>query len=326
MQAGEEEYKAQLTKNRLSSTSSKDSGHTSGSMDRTSTGSSQSSQSSARDGKEEDLAPRPPLHTFSKSNQKPSDCMYSTDSEFYYVDGKLQEIDDFYREVKNAERLIEPGRENVSVVIDPVYEIIPEVSDGDELYCLPHDSKPSSKQENSKLRNKSQEKIKSICRSISSPMKMNEFLQNKVRRSTSNYRQSDQQGVDIKSWLPLNNNNNNNNNNTVSLQPHVRSQQSSSLRLTASSLVGGGSSLTLLPSKPSSDIMYTNISNLQRTMKDQQEALLHQLHQPQFVAPPPPSQPPPSQPDTEQHWEWRIKVSHLHLLLPPLIIPLSGEA
>merc|ERR1719213_974469 len=43
-------------------------------------------------------------------------------------------------------------------------------------------------------------------------------------------------------------------------------------------------------------------------MRDQQEALLHQLHQPQFVAPPPPSLPPPNQPESDQHWEWRIKV------------------
>merc|ERR1719471_1005988 len=258
-------------------------------MDRTSTGSSPSSPSSTREGKEE---------TQPAAKPRPSDCIYSTDSEFYYVDGKLREIDDFYREVRKAERLSEAP--SLGVVIDPVYEIIPEVSDGDDLYCLPQDSKPSSKQENNKLRNRSQEKIKSICRSISSPMKMNEFLQNKVKRSTSNYRQSDQLGVDIQSWLPVNNNNNNS-----------ISQKSSSLRLTSSSVVGGGSSLTLVPpSKPSSDIMYTNINNLQRTMRDQQEALLHQLHQPQFVAPPPPSLPPPNQPETDQHWEWRIKVSH----------------
>ena len=40
-----------------------------------------------------------------------------------------------------------------------------------------------------------------------------------------------------------------------------------------SSVVGGGSSQTLVPpSKPSTDIMYTNINNLERTIRDQREA------------------------------------------------------
>ena len=246
MQDGED-CRAQRDKNRLSSSSSKDSGHNSGSMDRTSTGSSQSSQSQS-DGRAENISVlQPPAFA------RPSECLYSTDSDFYYVDGKLKEINDFYREVKNAERLGvngvggvgEPPSHGQGVVIDPVYEIIPECSDGDEMYCLPQDSRLNSKPESGKLRNKSQEKIKSICRSISSPMKMNEFLQNKVRRSTSNYRQSEP----CQSWLPSNNNNNNNNNNnTISLPPPPpppTSSTSSSLRLTARK---GGSSLSLVPS------------------------------------------------------------------------------
>merc|ERR1719334_3132701 len=34
---------------------------------------------------------------------------------------------------------------------------------------------------------KSQEKLKSLCRSISSPMRMNEYLMSKVKRSSSNH-------------------------------------------------------------------------------------------------------------------------------------------
>merc|ERR1719410_1602494 len=124
-------------------------------MDRTSTGSSQSSQSQS-DGRAENISVlQPPAFA------RPIECLYSTDSDFYYVDGKLKEINDFYREVKNAERL-GGGVCSESVVIDPVYEIIPECSDGDEMYCLPQDSRQdsrldSSKQENNKFRNKSQE-------------------------------------------------------------------------------------------------------------------------------------------------------------------------
>ena len=266
-----------------------------------------------------------------------SDFIYSTDSDFYYVDGKLKEIDDFYREVRNAERLHENNKLNVApVIIDPVYEIIAEVSDADELYCLPHDTKKdiSNNHDNKKLKLKPQDKIKSICRSISSPLKMNEFLHNssnnsKVKRSNSSYRQcgEDQHDINIQSWLrqdttalPQPNNNNN----------HTVSSNVSSLRLQPNK---HGSSLTLV--KPSSNIMYTNINNLQQTIRDQQEQLLTQLgHQrPQFVAPPPPAGPPPppqhnsnviqqheqstsfmSPGDSntisggDQHWEWRIKV------------------
>ena len=75
--------------------------------------------------------------------------------------------------------------------IDPIYEMIPEICESDDMYCLPQDSKPSiiiqpqSPQRENKIKLKSQEKLKSLCRSISSPMKMNEFLLNKVKRSTS---------------------------------------------------------------------------------------------------------------------------------------------
>jgi len=365
-----DDYKAILNKNRLSSTSSKDSGHNSGSIDRTSTGSSQSSSSreDANFKSKEDLYPaakeiqQPPIRvspSLIKSapikNISTGDCIYSTDSEFYYVDGKLKEIDDFYREVKNAERLKENNKVNSSVahppvVIDPVYEIIPECSDADELYCLPQDSKPVIVTNNNKFKMKPQEKIKSICRSISSPLKMNEFLQSsssnnqqsKVKRSTSSYRHNTAADVNIGSWLrpadiqPAAVVQKHNNNNAA-----VKTPQNGS----PSSLILQGSSLTLVSNNsgtgklaPSSDIVYTNINNLERTMRDQQEKLMCQInnqgHQrPQFVAPPPPSHPPPAasntinssviqheqstsfmtpssggQAESDQHWEWRIKV------------------
>ena len=371
----------------MSSTSSKDSGHNSGSIDRTSTGSSQSSSSheennfkskeelypTGKDIQQQPLSISPCLIKSAPiKNISTGDCIYSTDSEFYYVDGKLKEIDDFYREVKNAERLKENNKvnnlvtsRNAPVVIDPVYEIIPECSDADELYCLPQDSRPVIVN-NNKIKMKPQEKIKSICRSISSPLKMNEFLQSsnsqqsKVKRSTSSYRHN-AADVSIGSWLrpadlqqhpsaaALQKHNNNN--------AAVKTPQNGS-----SSLLLKGSSLTLVSNNsgtakppPSTDIVYTNINNLERTMRDQQEKLMCQInnqgHQrPQFVAPPPPSHPPPApashpappasstinssviqheqstsfmtpsstvggQADSDQHWEWRIKVRKIELFL-----------
>merc|ERR1712106_408033 len=72
-------------------------------------------------------------------------------------------------------------------------------------------------------------------------------------------------------------------------------------------------------------IVYTNIDNLERTIRAQQEKLMHQINQKtKFIAPPPPMHPPPSlnhhekstsfmtdQPDhreKDSNWEWKIKV------------------
>ena len=60
--------------------------------------------------------------------------------------------------------------------------MIPEMSESDDTYCISQDSKPrrifqpQSPLKDSKVKLKSQEKLKGLCRSISSPMKMNEFL------------------------------------------------------------------------------------------------------------------------------------------------------
>merc|ERR1712002_481750 len=73
--------------------------------------------------------------------------MYSTDSEFYYVDGKLKDISEFYKEMKfrgvhSNDHLVRDIHNNY---IDPIYEIIPEISESDDMYCLPQDSKLNSK-------------------------------------------------------------------------------------------------------------------------------------------------------------------------------------
>ena len=56
--------------------------------------------------------------------------VYSTDSEFYYVDGKLKDISEFYKEMKyRGVRSIEPlFNATTNNNIDPIYEMIPKLS------------------------------------------------------------------------------------------------------------------------------------------------------------------------------------------------------
>merc|ERR1719341_3248241 len=94
------------------------------------------------------------------------------------------------------------------------------MSESDDMYCIPQDSKPriiiqpQSPCRENKIKLKSQDKLKSLCRSISSPMKMNEFLLNKVKRSTSNHNHNmlnecntrqptndKEKNVDVQTWL-----------------------------------------------------------------------------------------------------------------------------
>ena len=70
--------------------------------------------------------------------------IYSTDSEFYYVDGKLKDISEFYKEinfkgVRSSNHFVTDVQNNY---IDPIYEMIPEMSESDDMYCNPRDSKP----------------------------------------------------------------------------------------------------------------------------------------------------------------------------------------
>ena len=127
----------------------------------------------------------------------------------------------------------------------------------------------------------------------------------------------------------------------------TRRENEPSLRLGATN-ASSGSTLSLLPpneQKPSSGIVYTNLDNLERTIRLQQERLLREreeerlMMRPKFSAPPPPNHPPPqhlntlqtssppppplptpsghelatsfrgeSTRDTSGTWEWKIKV------------------
>merc|ERR1711892_788029 len=97
--------------------------------------------------------------------------IYSTDSEFYYFDGKLKDISEFYKEMKcrgvrSNDQLVTDVQSNY---IDPIYEMIPEMSESDDMYCIPQDSKPKIRIQpqcplkGNKVKLKSQERLKSLC-------------------------------------------------------------------------------------------------------------------------------------------------------------------
>ena len=382
-----------LSFSRLSSTSSKDSGHNSGTIDRSTTASSNSASSKTSEESEELLKKRSKCEEEEKSEAPSSslsvtkspthllpksDLLYSTDSEFYYVDGKLEQISDFYRELKH--RGVSDQHNHITnniannmdsmnnFIIDPIYEMIPEGSEAEELYCLPQDSRlqaavSSTRQSSAPPARpkfvKSQEKLRSLCRSISSPMRMNEYLMSRVKRSNSNHSESNNQVVDVHTWLRTESQPQNEGHErlqqpplpegierTRQLNENGRSttrENEPSLRL-GSTNTSSGSTLSLVPpcaeqKQNNGGIVYTNLDNLERTIRLQQERLLREreeerLLRPRFSAPPPPSHPPPhhqpgaplpqvalpsghelatsfrgeSSRDSHGTWEWKIKV------------------
>jgi len=341
-----------LSKNRLSSASSKDSGHNSGTIDRSTTNSSNSASSKMSSKSMDDMISKAKddhnvSFPSSKSNMlgDSKGSIYSTDSEFYYVDGKLKDISEFYKEIKcrgvrSSNHLVTDVQNNY---IDPIYEMIPEMSESDDMYCIPQDSRsriqPQSPLNERRVKLKSQEKLKSLCRSISSPMKMNEFLLNKVKRSTSNHNHNmlnecntkqptseKEAHFDVQTWLRETEKSKVLKSNHIQCpEPSMRLNSSNHPTGSTLSLVVSNSSETKYSPTADNGIVYTNFDNLERTIRVQQEKLLNQINQkPKFIAPPPPMHPPPSpnhhkqstsfmtdQPDhreKDSNWEWKIKV------------------
>ena len=373
---------------RLSSTSSKDSGHNSGTIDRSTTASSNSASSKTseeEEGKkrrieeqeeegrrrrsEEEKSENPPSLTVNKSptHHLKSDLLYSTDSEFYYVDGKLEQISDFYRELKHrglpdqnhiANNVANNMDSMNNFIIDPIYEMIPEGSEAEELYCLPQDSRlqavNSTRQCSASPSRpkfvKSQEKLRSLCRSISSPMRMNEYLMSRVKRSNSNHSETaSNQAVDVHTWLRGEGGmqqQQNEGHERLRQQPsHVsegnervrqlnerssRRDNEPSLRLGSATNATSGSTLSLVPPNEqkqsnSGGIVYTNLDNLERTIRLQQERLLREreeerlMTRPKFSAPPPPNHPPP------HHLNTSLPATHQTAAPPPPLALPSGH-
>jgi len=169
-------------------------------------------------------------------------------------------------------------------------------------------------------------------------MKMNEFLLNKVKRSTSSHNDkihtddtkrqitnNKEPTVDDHHWLRET---------ETSTEPSLRINTGNHPSGSTLSLVVGNYSHSSNSNKSAktkcalpadNGIVYTNMDNLERTIQAQQEKLLNQINKnPKFIAPPPPMHPPPSTNHHEQstsfitelpdhkendsNWEWKIKV------------------
>ena len=121
-------FDSDKSKNRLSSTSSKDSGHKSDSIDRSTTNSSKSESSQ--------LSERSDSLNQSFQGLKHSQSMFSIDDDFIFVNSK-KNIDYNRNSISKPSfttDLCRKGR------IDPIYEMIPEHSETDEMYCVPVDN------------------------------------------------------------------------------------------------------------------------------------------------------------------------------------------
>merc|ERR1719367_433413 len=102
-----------------------------------------------------------------------------------------------------------------------------------------------------------------------------------------------------------------------------------SLRLGATNAMASGSTLSLVPANmeqkqsSSGGIVYTNLDNLERTIRLQQERLLREreeerLMRPKFSAPPPPNHPPP-------HLNNCLPATHQTAPPPPMTLPSGHE-
>ena len=268
------------------------------------------------------------------------------DKELYYVDKKLKDIH------LDCEAI--SAKQN-----EPIYETIPEMSENDEVYCLPVDHV---------AKNKSASPNKSRSRpALKQPQGLGTFFgMNRLIRSTSLNKYDKNRNVDdhddaqrsekikeVEQWLKSTCNSisgkkvvappgkgvtlqltgKDMNNSTLSLVPKKAAAKTTShphqrympAKMPLKGTMPRPQSLQSI-SHPT-DIMYTNMENLQDTMRMQQEMLLRQsqpnslpsVHNPGsvkrsspspvFQAPPPPPLPPANgERGRDPNWEWKVKI------------------
>ena len=141
LEISDRSFDSEKSKNRLSSTSSKDSGHKSDSIDRSTTNSSKSDSSQLSELSD-------PLNQ-SFLGLKHSQSMFSIDDDFIFVNSK-KNFDLNRNSIAKPSFSTEMNRKGK---IDPIYEMIPEQSETDETYCLPLDNVNKSNK-NSLISNK----------------------------------------------------------------------------------------------------------------------------------------------------------------------------
>ena len=279
------------------------------------------------------------------------------DKELYYVDKKLKDIH------LDCEAI--SAKQNAAVATatapttEPIYETIPEMSENDEVYCLPVDHVP---------KNKSGSPNKSRSRpALKQPQGLGSFFgMNRLIRSTSLNKYDKNRNVDdhddaqrsekikeVEQWLKSSCNSISGkkvvgppgkgvtlqltgkdiHNSTLSLVPKKAAAKTKShphqrympAKMPLKGTMPRPQSLQSI-SQPT-DIMYTNMDNLQDTMRMQQEMLLRQsqhnslqsVHHPSsgkrsspspvFQAPPPPPLPPANgERGKDPNWEWKVKI------------------
>lgn len=304
------------------------------------------SVSSHDSGHNEDLG----LNTSSSSSNHSSlSSNGQLDRDMSYVDKKLRDIKMDCELIMQNNKMPQPQQQQQQLMpSEPIYETIPEVSENDEVYCLPVDHVSPKKDKagkKAKIRSKSTEKFAEFS--------------NRLIRSTSlnKYERSKSNGVDpegdvardekikeVEQWLKATchqtsavpvkkpkdgqqltlqlsrfKEDKNVSGSTLSLMKKERKEHPHQKFLPAKMPLKGTMPRRMASSSNSNstDIMYTNMDNLQETMRLQQAILLRQTtthnnnnnnnnkrSSPVFQAPPPPPGPVPQHPE----WEWKVKI------------------
>ena len=302
-------------KTRKGSASSADSGHRTSQEELLNTSKSSRSNSSADSGSGSLLGAgsnvrRLPISksaaALSATNNGAEDLgEMNIDKELYYVDKKLKDIH------LECEAISAKQNAGVAPAIEPIYETIPEMSENDEVYCLPVDQVPQGKS-TSPCKSRSRPALKQ-------PQGLGAFFgMNRLIRSTSLNKYDKNRNIDdhddaqrsekikeVEQWLKSSCN-------SVSGQKVLAPPgKGATLQLTGKDM--NNSTLSLVPKKAASktrshphqrympakmplkgtmprpqslqsiaqpaDIMYTNMENLHDTMRMQQDLLLRQSMQ-----------------------------------------------
>jgi hypothetical protein len=354
-------------KSRKGSSSSQDSGHRTSHEELLNTSKSSKSNSSADSGSGSLFGGngRRTMQV-SKSAAAISEEMH-LDKELYYVDKKLKDIH------MDCEAMSAKHQQHN----EPIYETIPEMSEGDEqLYCLPVDHVAQSRMMQKQREQEQHQRGRQTAKQSATATAAGMFGLNRLIRSTSlnkydknkNLDQSDDPNrsakiKEVEYWLKSSCNSlSGSNNQLVSPPPTTTRPKGLTLQLSnlgSKDMTGSTLSLSVpkkarqqqphphqkyMPAKmplkgtmprPQSlqsmpvEIMYTNMENLQDTMRMQQEMLLRQAQMsagqqgrranpnPVFQAPPPPCGIPPTaatgtevplQGSENPNWEWKVKI------------------
>ena len=356
-------------KSRKGSASSADSGHRTSQEELLNTSKSSRSNSSADSGSGSLLgggggsnARRLPISksaaALSATNNGVEDMgEMGIDKELYYVDKKLKDIHLECEAISFQQNAV--AAIAAAPITEPIYETIPEMSENDEVYCVPVDHV---------TKNKSVSPNKTRSRPVlKQPQGLGTFFgMNRLIRSTSLNKYDKNRNIDdhddaqrsekikeVEQWLKSSCNSISGkkvlappakgatlqlagkgvNNSTLSLIPKKAAAKTKShphqrympAKMPLKGTMPRPQSLHSI-SRPT-DIMYTNMDNLQDTMKMQQEMLLRQSQQnslqsvnypsnvkrsspsPVFQAPPPPPLPPANaERGRDPSWEWKVKI------------------